>query len=67
MIMGDTLIKKVKQNKELWELFTKREEYDPILLDKYGKFSYYLSNQRNIFEPEISSFLIKKRSESRIS
>lgn len=59
MVKGDTLIKKVKQDKELWELFTKKEEYDPILLDKYGRFSYYLSSQRNVFEPEVSSFLIK--------
>jgi hypothetical protein len=49
----------MKPDKELWELFTKREEYDPVHLDKYGRFSYYLSSQRNIFEPEVSSFLIK--------
>jgi len=59
MVKGDTLIKKVKQDRELWELFTKKEEYDPIILDKYGRLSYYLGSQRNVFEPEVSSFLIK--------
>lgn len=53
------MIKKVKQDKELRELFTKKEEYDTILLDKYVRFSYCLSSQRNVFEPEILSFLIK--------
>jgi peptidoglycan/xylan/chitin deacetylase (PgdA/CDA1 family) len=47
------------EDAELWELFTKKEEYDPILLDKYGRFSHYTSKQRNIFEPDVSSFLVK--------
>ncbi len=55
------MIKKIEQDEELWELFTKKEEYDPILLDKYGRFSYYLSSQINIFEPEVSNFLIKNK------
>ena len=54
------MIKKMEQDGELWKLFTKKEEYDPILLDRYGRFSYYLSSQRNIFEPEVSNFLIKE-------
>ena len=37
----------------------KKEEYAPILLEKYGRFSNYLSSQRNVFEPEVSNFLIK--------
>ena len=41
---GDTLSKKIMEDGELWDLFTKKEEYDPILLDKYGRFSYYLSS-----------------------
>jgi hypothetical protein len=50
----DIMLNKIGQDKELWDLFTKKEEYDPILLDKYGRFPYYLSSHRNIFEPEIS-------------
>ncbi|MGA9187625.1 MAG: hypothetical protein WB014_03465 [Methanosarcina sp.] len=55
------MIKKIEQDEGLWELFTKKEEYDPILLDKYGRFSYYLSSRINIFEPEVSNFLIKNK------
>ena len=28
-------MKKLKQNKELWDLFTRREEYSPLLSDQY--------------------------------
>ncbi|HHV24334.1 MAG TPA: hypothetical protein GXX65_07295 [Methanosarcina sp.] len=54
------MIKKMEQDEELRELFTKKEEYGPIRLDRYGRFSYYLSSQRNVFEPEVSNFLIKE-------
>ncbi len=50
----------IKQNKELWDLFTGKEEYDPILLDQYERFPYYISNNRNIFEPVVSKSLIDR-------
>ena len=50
----------MEQDEELWELFTKTEEYGPIRLDRYGRSSYYLNSQRNVFEPEASNFLIKE-------
>jgi peptidoglycan/xylan/chitin deacetylase (PgdA/CDA1 family) len=53
------MIEKLKQNKELWELFTRKEEYNPLMLDQYDRFPYYLSKHRNIFEPEVSKFLIE--------
>ena len=53
------MIEKLKQNKELWDLFTRKEEYNPLMLDKYDRFPYYLSKYRNIFEPEVSKFLIE--------
>ncbi len=56
---GGTLIKKIEEYRALWELFTKKEKYDSILLDKYGGFSYYFSSQRSVFEPAVSDFLIK--------
>lgn len=56
---GDIVSNKLEQDQELWELFTKKEEYNPISLDKYGRFPYCFSNQRDIFEPKVSSFLIK--------
>jgi peptidoglycan/xylan/chitin deacetylase (PgdA/CDA1 family) len=48
----------IKQNMELWDLFTGKEEYNPILLDRYERFPYYISNNRNIFEPVVSRSLI---------
>ena len=45
-------MKMLKQNKKLWDLFTRREEYNPRLLDQYGRFPYCLSRNRNVLEPE---------------
>ena len=53
------MIEKLKQNKELWDLFTRKDEYNPLMLDQYDRFPYYLSKYRNIFEPEVSKFLIE--------
>ena len=53
------MIEKLKQNKELLDIFTKREEYNPSILDQYDRFPYYLSKHRNIFEPEVSKLLIE--------
>ena len=53
------MIKQLKRNKELWDLFTRKEEYTPLTLDQYGRFPYYLSKYRNILEPEVSKFLIE--------
>ncbi len=49
----------IKSNKRLWELFTKKEEYSPSLLDQYQRFPYYFSRHRDILEPEVSAFLIQ--------
>jgi peptidoglycan/xylan/chitin deacetylase (PgdA/CDA1 family) len=53
------MIEKLKQNKELWDLFTRKEEYNPLMLDQYDRFPYYLSKNRDILEPEVSKFLIE--------
>jgi len=55
------VIEVLKSNKRLWELFTKREEYEPLLLDQYQRFPYYLSKHRNVLEPEVSDFLIQNK------
>ncbi|WP_310742498.1 polysaccharide deacetylase family protein [Methanococcoides orientis] len=49
----------MKEKKELWDLFTKREEYNPHILDKYSRFPHYLSNNRNVFEPKVSKYLVE--------
>jgi len=54
------MIEALKHNKELWELFTRKEEYNPLILDQHQRFPYYLSKHRNILEPEVSKFLIEK-------
>jgi peptidoglycan/xylan/chitin deacetylase (PgdA/CDA1 family) len=59
MIPDNSLIEKLKEETELWNLFTKKEEYNPPLLDKYERFSYYLSNDRDVFEPKVSKYLIE--------
>jgi hypothetical protein len=53
------MIEKLKQNNELWGLFTRREEYNPLILDQYDRFPYHLSKYRNIFVPAVSKFLIE--------
>lgn len=47
----------LKQNKEIWDLFTRAEEYSPKRLDEHDKFTYALSSHPNILEPESSKFL----------
>ena len=53
------MYEKLKQEKELWNLFTKAEEYNFFTSDKHDRFRYYLSQHRNIFEPQVSKFLIE--------
>ncbi|WP_394698035.1 polysaccharide deacetylase family protein [uncultured Methanolobus sp.] len=58
MLENNTL-EKLKEKKELWDIFTKKEEYEPSFLDKYGRFPHYLSNHRDVFFPIISEYLIE--------
>jgi len=53
------MIEKLKQNEELWDLYTKKEEYNLTFSDQYDRFPYYLSSQRNIFDPKVSRFLVE--------
>ncbi len=50
---------KLKENEELWDLFTRKEEYSVTFRDAYERFPYYLSSHRNIFEPRVSKFLVE--------
>lgn len=51
------MIKALRENEGLWDLFTKKEEYNPPILDKYRRFPYYLSEHRDVLEPKVSDFL----------
>ncbi len=52
------MIEALRKNKELWSLFTRREEYEPKGLDKHGRFSYCLSHDREVTDPRVSGFLM---------
>lgn len=52
------LIDKIRAEPEMWDLFTKKEEYNPLLLDQYERFPYYLSKHRDVMEPTLSKYLI---------
>ena len=53
------LEQELRQNNELWDFFTRKEEYSPMFLDKHQRFPYYLSKDRDILEPRVSAFLIE--------
>lgn len=53
------MFESIKSNERLWDVFTKKEEYKPLLLDEFQRFPYYLSKHRDVFEPEVSKFLVK--------
>ena len=46
-----------QQNQELLELFTRKEEYHPKQLDKFGRFTHAFSSYKNGLEPKVSKFL----------
>lgn len=48
----------VREDSELWDLFTRKEEYNNPLQDQYDRFPYYASKNRDIFEPKASQYLV---------
>jgi peptidoglycan/xylan/chitin deacetylase (PgdA/CDA1 family) len=52
------MMEKIKENQYLWNLFSCKEEYDPIITDKYGRCPHYASNNRDVFEPIVSEYLV---------
>jgi peptidoglycan/xylan/chitin deacetylase (PgdA/CDA1 family) len=48
----------LKGNTGIWDLFTRRDEYSPFLVDKFGR-CRYTGNPGTIFEPTASRFLIE--------
>jgi peptidoglycan/xylan/chitin deacetylase (PgdA/CDA1 family) len=51
------MMEKLRLEPELWELFTKKEEYKPILLDQHLRFPSYVSKHKELFQPIVSDFL----------
>jgi peptidoglycan/xylan/chitin deacetylase (PgdA/CDA1 family) len=54
MVMHEIL----KKDPEIWDLFTRKEEYTPSFRDKYNRFPYYASRYRTVFEPKASEYLV---------
>jgi peptidoglycan/xylan/chitin deacetylase (PgdA/CDA1 family) len=49
----------LQKEPEIWDLFTRKEEYSSSIRDQYERFSYYSSSNRNILEPRVSKYLIE--------
>lgn len=49
----------LQQDQDIWDLFTRKEEYTNPLRDQYGRFPYYASRNRDIFEPRVSQYLVE--------
>lgn len=49
----------IKKDDKLWDLFSRKEEYNSIHLDEHHRFSYNFTNFKNIHQPEVSEFLVK--------
>lgn len=47
----------LKQNFQLWDLFTKKEEYAPGLRDRHSRFPHYLSMDGDCLEARVSQYL----------
>ncbi len=53
----NTLLAALKQNPEIWDLFTNKEEYTPGLRDRHGRFPHYLSRQGDCQKARASKYL----------
>lgn len=44
---------------EVWDLYTRREEYATCLRDRYDRFPYHMSRHRDVFDPRASQKLVE--------
>jgi len=51
-------LQKIRQHEDLWDLYTRKEEYFPRQLDRYGRFIYAHSTNRDVLEPGVSKYLV---------
>ena len=54
------MIEILKENKQIWDLFTRAEEYNPYTLDEHKRFIFCFSKEKQILKPRVSEFLKKK-------
>jgi hypothetical protein len=48
----------LKQNSDLWDLYTQKEEYNNLRLDQYGRFPFSSSKNQKITDPQVWRFLV---------
>jgi peptidoglycan/xylan/chitin deacetylase (PgdA/CDA1 family) len=51
-------IKTLQMDQEIWDLYTRKEEYITSIRDEYDRFPYNASSRTNIFEPTVSKYLL---------
>ncbi|ABD40148.1 conserved hypothetical protein [Methanospirillum hungatei JF-1] len=56
--MGFEFLK--SERPDLWDRFTRREEYENPIRDMYGRFPYWASRERDIFRPSVSEYLFEQ-------
>lgn len=59
MISSLQVTRLLRPETELWDLFTRKEEYQPLITDHLQRFPYFASDHRNVFFPEASAFLAR--------
>jgi len=57
--MTSSMIDYLQKDPEIWDLFTRKEEYQSTIRDRYDRFPHYASAYRKIFEPRVSKYLIE--------
>jgi peptidoglycan/xylan/chitin deacetylase (PgdA/CDA1 family) len=57
--MANKMIDLLRAEPELWDRFTRKEEYSQHFRDKFDRFPYFLSSCRSVFNPSVSDFLMK--------
>jgi peptidoglycan/xylan/chitin deacetylase (PgdA/CDA1 family) len=48
----------LRKDPEIWDLFTRKEEYNSSFRDQYNRYPYFMSKNCDIFEPKASQYLI---------
>ena len=59
MFRSDDTLQIIRQKEELWDLYTRKEEYSPCQLDQYGRFIHAYSTHQGILEPLVSRHLLE--------
>jgi peptidoglycan/xylan/chitin deacetylase (PgdA/CDA1 family) len=54
------MYKLLKQNPEIWNLFTREEDYSPTNVDKHGRVLYDKKELERAFEPKVSKYLVEE-------